>query len=203
MSLINIFLSGFAVSMDAFAVSVSKGMTLKNINSKLAFKIAFFFGFFQGLMPFIGWFLGIRFEGYIKSVDHWIALFLLSFIGLKMIFEAVETETIKFKDEAEKQKYIESINTIDNREIFILSIATSIDALAVGVSFAFLSISIFPVCFSIFAITLSLCFIGVLIGKKLGGVFKNYAQILGGIILIFIGLNILNEHTGFLSKIFG
>lgn len=203
MSLINIFLTGFAVSMDAFAVSVSKGMTLKNINSKLAFKIAFFFGFFQGLMPFIGWFLGIRFEGYIKSVDHWIALFLLSFIGLKMIFEAVETETIKFKDEAEKQKYIESINTIDNREIFILSIATSIDALAVGVSFAFLSISIFPVCFSIFAITLSLCFIGVLIGKKLGGVFKNYAQILGGIILIFIGLNILNEHTGFLSKIFG
>ncbi|MDY2735850.1 manganese efflux pump MntP [Intestinibacter sp.] len=203
MSLINIFLTGFALSMDAFAVSVSKGMTLKNINSKLAFKIAFFFGFFQGFMPFIGWFLGIKFESYIKSVDHWIALFLLSFIGLKMIFEAVETETIKFKDEAEKQKYIESINTIDNREIFILSIATSIDALAVGVSFAFLSISIFPVCFSIFAITLSLCFIGVLIGKKLGGVFKNYAQILGGIILIFIGLNILNEHTGFLSKIFG
>lgn len=203
MSLINIFLTGFALSMDAFAVSVSKGMTLKNINSKLAFKIAFSFGFFQGFMPFIGWFLGIRFESYIKSVDHWIALFLLSFIGLKMIFEAIETETIKFKDEAEKQKYIESINTIDNREIFILSIATSIDALAVGVSFAFLSISIFPVCFSIFAITLSLCFIGVLIGKKLGGVFKNYAQILGGIILIFIGLNILNEHTGFLSKIFG
>ena len=203
MSLLNILLTGFALSMDAFAVSVTKGMTLKNINSKLAFKIAFSFGFFQGLMPFIGWFLGIRFESYIKSVDHWIALFLLSFIGLKMIFEAVETENIKFKDEAEKQKYLENINTIDNREIFILSIATSIDALAVGVSFAFLSISIFPVCFSIFAITLSLCFIGVLIGKKLGGVFKNYAQILGGIILIFIGLNILNEHTGFLSKIFG
>ena len=203
MSLLNILLTGFALSMDAFAVSVTKVMTLKNINSKLAFKIAFSFGFFQGLMPFIGWFLGIRFESYIKSVDHWIALFLLSFIGLKMIFEAVETENIKFKDEAEKQKYLENINTIDNREIFILSIATSIDALAVGVSFAFLSISIFPVCFSIFAITFSFCFIGVLIGKKLGSVFKNYAQILGGIILIFIGLNILNEHTGFLSRIFG
>ena len=197
-----IFLTGFALSMDAFAVSVTMGMTLKNINSKIAFKIAFLFGFFQGLMPFIGWFLGIRFESYIKSVDHWIALFLLSFIGLKMIFEAVESENIKFKNESEKEKYIESINKLDNKELLILSIATSIDALAVGVSFAFLNISIFPVCLSIFVITAVLCFIGVLIGKKLGSMFKNYAQILGGIVLIFIGLNILNEHTGFLSKIF-
>ena len=153
MSFLNIFLTGFALSMDAFAVSVTKGITLKNINSKIAFKIAFSFGFFQGIMPFIGWFLGIRFESYIKSIDHWIAFFLLSFIGLKMILEAVESNRIDFKNESEKDTYMKSISTIDNKEILILSIATSIDALAVGVSFAFLSISIFPVCFSIFLIT--------------------------------------------------
>ena len=198
MSFLNIFLTGFALSMDAFAVSVTKGITLKNINSKIAFKIAFSFGFFQGIMPFIG----IRFESYIKSIDHWIAFFLLSFIGLKMILEAVGSNRIDFKNESEKDTYMKSISTIDNKEILILSIATSIDALAVGVSFAFLSISIFPVCFSIFLITLIVCFLGVLIGKKLGSVFKNYAQIIGGVILIFIGASILNEHIHFISKIF-
>ncbi|WP_455544399.1 manganese efflux pump MntP [Intestinibacter sp.] len=202
MGFFNMFLTGFALSMDAFAVSVTKGITLKNINSKVAFKIAFSFGFFQGVMPLIGWFLGIRFESYIKSIDHWIAFFLLSFIGLKMILEAIESNKIDFKNVAEKDKYMEGISTIDNKEIFILSIATSIDALAVGVSFAFLSISILPICFNIFMVTLVVCFFGVLIGKKLGSVFKNYAQIIGGVILVFIGLNILNEHTGFLSKLF-
>ena len=202
MGLIELFLIAVGLSMDAFAVSVTKGITLKNINSKIAFKIAFSFGFFQGVMPLIGWFLGIRFESYIKSIDHWIAFFLLSFIGLKMILEAVESNRIDFKNESEKDTYMKSISTIDNKEILILSIATSIDALAVGVSFAFLSISIFPVCFSIFLITLIVCFLGVLIGKKLGSVFKNYAQIIGGVILIFIGASILNEHIHFISKIF-
>lgn len=202
MSILNIFLTGFALSMDAFAISISKGITLKNTNSKLSFKIAFAFGFFQGFMPFIGWLLGIRFENYIKSIDHWIALFLLSFIGIKMIFESIETKNTDFKSDSEKDIYIQNLNNIDNKELLILSIATSIDALAVGVSFAFLNISILPVCFSIFLITLIVCFIGVLIGKKLGTLFKNYAQIVGGVILIFIGFNILNEHTNFLSKFF-
>ena len=202
MNFLNIFLTGFALSMDAFAVSVTKGITLKNINSKIAFKIAFYFCFFQCVMPLIGLFLGIRFESYIKSIDHWIAFFLLGFIGLKMIFEALESNKIDFKNEAEKNTYMQSIATIDNKEILVLSIATSIDALAVGVSFAFLSISIFPVCFSIFLITLIVCFLGVLIGKKLGSVFKNYAQIVGGVILVFIGISILNEHTHFISKFF-
>lgn len=202
MNFINIILTGFALSMDAFAVSVTKGITLKNINFKIAFKISFLFGFFQGIMPLIGWFLGIRFETYIKSIDHWIAFFLLSFIGLKMIFEGVESNKISFKNDSEKSHYINSISDLDNKELFILSIATSIDALAVGVSFAFLSISIFPVCFSIFLITLIVCFLGVLIGKKLGFIFKNYAQIVGGIILVFIGISILNEHTNFLSRLF-
>ena len=189
MGIISIFLTAFALSMDAFAVAVTKGITLKKINYSIATKIAFFFGLFQGVMPLIGWSLGIRFESYIKSFDHWIALLLLSFIGIKMIFDAREDND-------------NSSSTLDNKELIILSIATSIDALAVGVSFAFLSINIIPICLAIGIITFSMCFIGVLIGRKIGNVFKSYAQIAGGLILILIGINILNEHTEIISSLF-
>lgn len=191
MNLAGILLTSFALSMDAFAVSVTKGMSLKKINYSTAFKIAFFFGAFQGIMPLIGWALGINFESYIKAFDHWIALFLLSFIGLKMIVDAKDDDCS-----------IASEMAISNKELIVLSIATSIDALAVGVSFAFLNIDIVPVCISIGLITFLMCFTGVLIGKKIGCLFKSYAQILGGVILIFIGLNILNEHTGIISSLF-
>ncbi|WP_434796586.1 manganese efflux pump MntP [Terrisporobacter vanillatitrophus] len=193
MGLLTILLTGFALAMDAFAVSVTKGMTLRKITSFISFKIAFFFGLFQGLMPFIGWFIGIRFQLYIKAVDHWIALFLLSFIGLKMIFEAYE-------DSKNPEITVTCDDDLDNIELIILSIATSIDALAVGISFAFLNIHIIPLCLSIGIITFVLCFLGVLIGKLLGPVFKNYSQIVGGIILILIGINILNEHTNFIYR---
>ena len=189
MGLGSILLTAFALSMDAFAVSVTKGITLKKINYSIATKIAFFFGIFQGIMPLIGWCLGIRFESYIKVFDHWIALFLLSFIGIKMILDAKEDDK-------------NSSSTLDNKELIILSVATSIDALAVGVSFAFLSIDIVPICIAIGVITFLMCFIGVLIGKQIGNIFKTYAQILGGIILILIGLNILNDHTGIISSLF-
>lgn len=195
MSFVSILLTAFALSMDAFAVSVTKGITLKSINMKVAFKIALFFGLFQGVMPFLGWALGIRFESYITSIDHWIAFFLLSFIGLKMIFDAREKNSEVTYDT--RGEY-----NLNNKELIILSIATSIDALAIGVSFAFLNIDILPVCLSIGIITFLMCFIGVLIGKKIGSVFKSYAQIVGGIILILIGLNILNEHTGIISNLF-
>ena len=121
MNFLNIFLTGFALSMDAFAVSVTKGITLKNINSKIAFKIAFSFGFFQGVMPLIGWFLGIRFESYIKSIDHWIAFFLLGFIGLKMIFEALESNKIDFKNEAKKHLYAKYSNYKQQRNPCIIN----------------------------------------------------------------------------------
>lgn len=197
MSFTSILLTAFALSMDAFAVSVTKGITLKNINKIISIKIALFFGLFQGVMPFIGWFAGIRFESYITSVDHWIAFFLLTFIGLKMIFDAKEDNKQVTSDNS-------NINncTLNNKELIILSIATSIDALAIGISFAFLNIDILPVCLSIGIITFLMCFIGVSIGKKIGSVFKNYAQIAGGIILILIGLNILNEHIGIISILF-
>ena len=190
MGIFSIFLTGFALSMDAFAVSVTKGMTLKKINLSIATKIAFLFGLFQGVMPFIGWLFGMNFELYIRSIDHWIAVFLLSFLGIKMIIEAIKN------DNSDDSTYL------DNKELIILSIATSIDALAVGVTFAFLNIDIIPICVSIGVITFLVCFIGVLIGKKIGSVFKNYAKIVGGIILVLIGLNILNEHTQIISNLF-
>lgn len=190
MGFVSIILTAFALSMDAFAVSITKGMSLKKTNYKVAFKIGFSFGLFQGVMPLLGWILGIKFESYIKSFDHWIALLLLSFIGIKMIFDSFEND-----DNNPSQ-------SIGNKEIIILSIATSIDALAIGVSFAFLSINIIPICIAIFIVTFIVCFLGVLIGKKLGNIFKSYAQIIGGTILILIGLNILNEHTNIISNLF-
>ena len=190
MGIFSILLTGFALSMDAFAVSVTKGMTLKKINLSIATKIAFLFGLFQAVMPLIGWLFGMNFELYIRSIDHWIAVFLLSFLGIKMIVEAIKN------DDNDNSTYL------DNKELIILSIATNIDALAVGVTFAFLNIDIIPICVSIGVITFLVCFIGVLIGKKIGSVFKNYAQIIGGIILILIGLNILNEHTQIISNLF-
>ena len=191
MDLAVILLTGLALSMDAFTVSVSKGMTLKNLTTSLGIKIALSFGIFQGIMPFLGWFLGVSFEKYIVAIDHWIALILLTYLGFNMIKGFFE------KDEVEENK-----SYLTNKELFVLSIATSIDALAVGVTFAFLNIDIIPICVSIGVITFLVCFIGVLIGKKIGSVFKNYAQIVGGIILVLIGLNILNEHTQIISNLF-
>ena len=193
MGLLTTLLTGFALAMDAFAVSATKGMTLRKITPFISFKIAFLFGLFQGLMPFIGWFIGIRLQSYITAVDHWIALFLLSFIGLKMIFEAYE-------DSKNPELTVTCDDELNNTELIILSIATSIDALAVGVSFAFLNVHIIPLCLSIGIITFILCFFGVMIGKILGPIFKNYSQIIGGIILILIGINILNEHTNFIYR---
>lgn len=197
MSLIAILLMSIALSMDAFAVSVTKGMTIKHINTKLALKIAFFFGIFQGGMPLVGWLLGISLESYIKAFDHWIALILLSLLGFKMIYESMNN-----KNEISNELAIDIDLDIKTKDLIILSIATSIDALAVGISFAFLNINIIPIIITISIITFIVCFIGILIGKKIGPILKNYSEIIGGIILILIGINIFNEHTGFLSKLF-
>lgn len=191
MGFFSIFLTGFALSMDAFAVSITKGITLKKINLSIAIKIAFFFGLFQAIMPLIGWLFGMNFELYIRSIDHWIAVILLSFLGIKMILDAISDDTKN-----------DTTTYLNNKELIVLSIATSIDALAIGVTFAFLNIDIIPVCISIGIITFLVCFIGVLIGKKIGSLFKNYAQIVGGVILVLIGLNILNEHTQIISNLF-
>ena len=193
MGFFSVILTGFALSMDAFAVSVTKGITLKKVDLSIGIKIAFFFGLFQAVMPLIGWLFGMNFEVYIRSIDHWIAVILLSFLGIKMIIETINSED----DNKTNSVYL------DNKELIILSIATSIDALAVGVTFAFLNIDIIPICISIGVITFIVCFIGVIIGKKIGSILKDSAQIIGGIILILIGLNIFNEHTQIISNLFG
>lgn len=209
MSIITIVVTALALSMDAFAVSVTKGMTLKNLTKGLAVKIALFFGVFQAAMPMIGWLLGISFQEYIKAIDHWIALVLLSIIGGKMIHEFYENrkeakeESNKATSEVSTTLENESKNKdeLSNKELTTLAIATSIDALAVGISFAFLNVNIVSSSLIIGIITFIVCFIGVIAGKRIGGLFKDYAELVGGITLILIGINIFNEHTGFIMNL--
>lgn len=200
MSFTAILFTAFALSMDALAVSVTKGMTLKNLTKGISIKIALAFGLFQGGMPLLGWALGISFESYIKSIDHWIALILLSFLGFKMI-----QEFIKSKKEGEEVSLECGITTdesnLSNKELIMLSIATSIDALAVGISFAFLSVDIIQASLIICIITFIVCLIGVILGNKIGDIFNGYAELVGGIILVIIGINIFNEHTQIFNNI--
>ncbi|MBQ8781259.1 MAG: manganese efflux pump [Oscillospiraceae bacterium] len=191
MGFIELFLIGVGLSMDAFAVSVCKGLNMREkLNYRHAGIIALFFGGFQALMPLIGYFLGVNFESLIKSFDHWIAFVLLGFIGGKMIYEAV-TE----KDEEEEN----GSGALNIKELFMLAVATSIDALAVGITFAFLSVNIWSSISVIGITTLILAFIGVILGNKFGTKYKSKAEIAGGVILILIGTKILLEHLGIIN----
>lgn len=167
--------------MDAFAVSLSTGMALR-CTAIDAFKLAFFFGFFQFLMPVIGWAGASRFSDLISTVDHWIAFALLFFIGSKMIYESIK------KDEDRE------CLVLDLKTLFTLAIATSIDALAVGISFAFLNVSILMPVVVIGLVTFGFSLAGVYIGKKSGHFFEKKMELAGGIILIIIGIKILTEH---------
>lgn len=198
MSIFTVLLTAIALSMDAFAVSVSKGMTIRNLTTKLGIKMALAFGVFQGIMPLTGWILGISFEGYIKSVDHWIALVLLGFLGIRMIIGFIKD---KKEEELEYSITKECEETITNKELIMLSIATSIDALAVGISFAFLNVNIALASLSICIVTFIICLFGVFLGKRIGDIFSSYAELVGGIILILIGINIFNEHTELFNNI--
>lgn len=184
MDLISILLIGIGLSMDAAAVSLAKGMCLKSSHLKqYAFKLALFFGIFQAIMPLIGYYGGSHFAGYIQSIDHWVAFVLLGLIGFNMIRESNE------------KKECESIITyISYKDIILLAIATSIDALAIGVSFAFLSVDIYAAITIIGITTFLLSFFCVFMGKKLGSIFQKYAERLGGGILILLGIKILIEH---------
>ena len=206
MNIVSIIFTAIALAMDAFAVSITKGMTLKSLSKGIAIKIALFFGVFQAAMPLIGWILGIGFQDHIKAIDHWVALILLSILGGKMIYEFYKGRKEE-KDEVNDAE-IEVSTTLEsdkdelsNKELTTLAIATSIDALAVGISFAFLDVNIIFSSLIIGVITFIICFIGVIAGKKIGGLFKDYAELIGGIILIIIGINIFNEHTGFFMNL--
>lgn len=189
--LIELFLIGVGLSMDAFAVSVCKGLGMDKINKKQAFVTGLYFGGFQALMPLLGWILGIRFQQYITSIDHWIAFVLLVFIGGKMILEA-----IRDKDE---ETVVGKNVPLDHKEMLLLAVATSIDALAVGITFAFLDIPIVKAIVIIGLTTFILSIIGVVVGNFFGTRYKQKAEIAGGIILILIGAKILLEHLGVLA----
>lgn len=184
MGLIELFMIAVGLSMDAFAVALCKGLCLKKLDYRYAVIIGIFFGGFQAGMPLIGWLLGRQFEQYITAIDHWLAFFLLAIIGGKMMMEAFkEDDDVPLCD-----------NQLNIKELFILAIATSIDALAVGITFAFLQVSILPSITLIGITTLILSTIGVAIGNKFGIKYKSKAEIAGGIVLVIIGGRILLEH---------
>lgn len=201
MNFIALIFTAFALSMDAFAVSITKGMTIKNLKKSTALKMALTFGVFQGAMPLLGWALGISFESYIKSIDHWIAFILLGFIGFNMIKGFFDDRKEENASELEFSATTD-VDDLSNKEIIMLAVATSVDALAVGISFAFLNVSIIPAASIICIITFLVCVVGVFVGNKVGDIFNGYAELVGGVILILIGFNIFNEHTQILSKIF-
>lgn len=187
MDLIELFLIAVGLSMDAFAVSVCKGLAMPKCTFKKAAIVGLWFGGFQALMPAIGYILGAQFQEAIASIDHWIAFVLLALIGGNMIHEALDND----EEEADA--------SLDVKTMFLLAVATSIDALAIGITFAFLKVNIIPaVCF-IGIVTFIISFAGVKIGNIFGARYKNKAEIVGGIILILLGLKILLEHLGFLG----
>ena len=182
MGFLELLLLGVGLSMDAFAVSVCKGLKMRRINYKQALVIALFFGGFQALMPFIGWLLGNGFKQYIEAFDHWVAFVLLVFIGGKMIYDSFKADEDETGD------------SFDIKELFVLAIATSIDALAVGITFSFLSVNIGFAVSVIGCTTFLISLIGVVIGHKFGSVYQKKAELAGGIILVVIGFRILFEH---------
>ena len=187
MDLIELFLIAVGLSMDAFAVSVCKGLAMPKCTFKKAAIVGLWFGGFQALMPAIGYILGAQFQEAIASIDHWIAFVLLALIGGNMIHEALDND----EEEADA--------SLDVKPMFLLAVATSIDALAIGITFAFLKVNIIPaVCF-IGIVTFIISFAGVKIGNVFGARYKNKAEIVGGVILIMLGLKILLEHLGFLG----
>lgn len=179
MEFIEVFFIAVGLAMDAFAVSICKGLSMKQINYKKIIIIALYFGIFQAGMPVIGYFLGKSFEGFVSQIDHWIAFILLSFIGINMIREA-------FKNDIE-----ESSDDISIKTMIILAIATSIDALAVGITFAFLGTNIAFSSLVIGIVTFIISCLGVMIGNNFGNKYEQKAQVFGGIILILMGIKML------------
>ena len=196
MGITELFLIGVGLSMDAFAVSVCKGLKMRRLNKKNAAVIGLFFGGFQAIMPLIGWLLGKQFEKYITSFDHWIAFVLLAFIGGKMAIEAIKGDDDEQDDDGGNKT--SDGEKLDLKELTMLAVATSIDALAVGITFAFLKVNILTAISIIGVTTFVLSIIGVAVGNKFGMKYKSKAEIVGGIVLILIGLKILLEHLGIL-----
>lgn len=183
MKLWELFVVALGLAMDAGAVSICKGLSVEKVKPSHQIKVGLYFGGFQALMPLIGYLLGIQFQSFIEQIDHWIAFVLLALIGINMIREAM----------GEEEKLDASF---DFKAMLPLAIATSIDALAVGVTFAFLKVQILPAICFIGAVTFVVSVLGLLIGNVFGSKYKSKAEMFGGFVLIFIGLKILLEHLG-------
>lgn len=187
MGAIEILLISIGLAMDAFAVSVCKGLAMKKMSWKKAIIIGLYFGIFQAVMPVIGYFLGTTFERFITNVDHWVAFILLVGIGINMVKEAFDKESENRND------------NVDVKTMLALSIATSIDALAIGITFACLKIHIVMPVITIGLITFIISVIGVKIGNRFGDKYEKKAEIMGGVILILLGVKILLEHLGIIN----
>jgi len=210
LGIIELIIIAIGLSMDAFAVSVSKGLRMANVTFGKAFIVGLYFGSFQAVMPLIAFLIAFRFAGLIEAIDHWIAFSLLVLIGGKMIFEALKKDKKKGKKDSDKNgdsnspetestlRASQTESTLRASQMLPLALATSIDAMAVGVSFAFLQVKIIPAVSLIGIITLILSMIGMKIGSLVGAKFESKAELAGGIILILIGLRIILEHTGIL-----
>lgn len=192
MGFIEFFLTGIGLSMDAFAVAICKGLGMRKVNYKQMLLIALFFGGFQALMPLLGWLLGRQFEQYITSVDHWIAFTLLVLIGANMLREARKED-----DTTEAETVYDA--PLPLGQLLLMAIATSIDALAVGISFAFLGVNIWLAIAIIGTTTFLISAAGVFIGNRFGNRYEKRATIAGGIILILLGVKILLEHLGVIA----
>lgn len=179
--------TAIALAMDAFAVAMCRGLEMKKLNVKHLFLIALMFGLFQAGMPLIGWAVSVQFKKYIEPVDHWIAFGLLVFIGVKMIVEA-------FKGGEE-----ENCETLNFKMLLLMSVATSIDALVVGITFVATETNVWVGCSVIGAVTFALSALGVLLGNKVGNRFSSKAEVFGGAVLILIGVKIVLEHLGVIA----
>jgi manganese efflux pump family protein len=207
MSLIELFIIAVGVSMDAFAVSICKGLSLKKINIKKAVMVGLYFGTFQGGMSLAGYLLGVQFQDKIISIDHWIALILLGYIGINMIKES-RISKCDIIPLANRNSYsifrryrflVDKNHALNIRSMSMLSVATSIDALAIGVTFAFLKVDITSAVLFIGIVTFTLSIIGVKIGNLFGEIYKSKAEFLGGLILILMGIKIFLEHIGIIN----
>ncbi|UCE04745.1 MAG: manganese efflux pump [bacterium] len=183
MEFLTILLLAVSLAIDAFTVAIAVGIVLTTVSFRQTFRIGFHFGFFQFFMPIIGWLIGINVVKFIEAIDHWIAFGLLSFIGCKMIRDVFRSEERKYYNDPSQ-----------GWNLIVLSIATSIDALMVGISLALINSPILYPATVIGIITMILSTVGILFGPKLGKLFKKYAVIFGGIILIIIGIRILASH---------
>lgn len=197
MSILTLLLIALGVSADAFAVSVGKGLGMRRFHARTALAIAVSFGLAQALMPLLGWLLGSQLERFITQLDHWIAFGLLAAVGGKMLREAfADEQDVENQGRAPTDATGSSRVLIAPRELLVLSVATSIDALAVGISLAFLDVNIVAAATLIGVVTALLSLAGVVIGQRAGARFRRPAEVVGGLVLIGIGLKILFDHLG-------